>query len=121
LWLLVIHTSQKFSQQCQSNEKKMAASFKVLIIGGGIAGLSLAIMLEAYGFDYEILEKHGEVAPRLGAGVGLTPNGARILDQIGVWKSLCEVGSPIDSGSAISPDGRKVLSNAYMGEWMEKL
>lgn len=99
----------------------MAAPFKVLIIGGGIAGLSLAIMLEAYGFDYEILEKHNTVAPRLGAGVGITPNGARILDQIGVWNSLCEVGSPIDSGSAISPEGRIVLSNAFMGEWMEKL
>ncbi|RYP20387.1 hypothetical protein DL765_002845 [Monosporascus sp. GIB2] len=46
----------------------MAAPFKVLIIGGGVAGLSLAIMLEAYGFEYELLEKHSDVAPKLGAG-----------------------------------------------------
>lgn len=99
----------------------MAAPFKVLIVGGGIAGLSLAIMLEAYGFEYELLEKHADVAPKLGAGVGLTPNGARILDQIGVWDLICEAGSPIDSVTAISPDGRKVIHNAHMGEWMKKL
>lgn len=99
----------------------MAAPFKVLIAGGGIAGLSLAIMLEAYGFEYELLEKHADVAPKLGAGVGLTPNGARILDQIGVWDLICEAGSPIDSVTAISPDGRKLIHNAHMGEWMKKL
>ncbi|RYP85134.1 hypothetical protein DL769_001038 [Monosporascus sp. CRB-8-3] len=99
----------------------MAASFKVLIIGGGIAGLSLAIMLEAYGFEYELLEKHADVAPKLGAGVGLTPNGARILDQIGVWDEMCMHASPVDSGTALSPQGQTVIFNPHMGEWLERL
>ncbi|KAH8592116.1 hypothetical protein B0O99DRAFT_597462 [Bisporella sp. PMI_857] len=99
----------------------MATPFKVLIIGGGMAGLSLAIILEEYGFEYELLEKHADVAPRLGAGVGLTPNGARILDQIGVWDLMCESGSPINSGTAISPEGRSVLHNPSMGETMKEL
>nr|A0A455LLW3.1 RecName: Full=FAD-dependent monooxygenase atnA; AltName: Full=Arthripenoid biosynthesis cluster protein A [Arthrinium sp.]AYO60874.1 FAD-dependent monooxygenase AtnA [Arthrinium sp.] len=99
----------------------MATPFKVLIVGGGVAGLSLAIMLEAYGFDYELLEKHPDVAPKLGAGVGLTPNGARILDQIGVWDSMCEYASPVDAGIALSPTGNTVIFNPHMGEWLEKL
>nr|A0A455LLV4.1 RecName: Full=FAD-dependent monooxygenase ntnA; AltName: Full=Nectripenoid biosynthesis cluster protein A [Nectria sp. (in: ascomycete fungi)]AYO60864.1 FAD-dependent monooxygenase NtnA [Nectria sp. (in: ascomycete fungi)] len=99
----------------------MAIPFKVLIIGGGVAGLTLAIMLEAYGFDYELLEKHSDVAPKLGAGVGLTPNGARILDQIGVWEMMCERSSPVDSGTALSPEGRTVIFNPNMGEWLQKL
>lgn len=99
----------------------MAAPFKVLIIGGGVAGLSLAIMLEAYGFEYELLEKHSDVAPKLGAGVGLTPNGARILDQIGVWDLMCEHASPVNDGTALSPEGQTVIFNPYMGEWLEKL
>ncbi|KAK8074375.1 FAD-binding domain-containing protein [Apiospora hydei] len=97
------------------------APFKVLIIGGGVAGLSLAIMLEMYGFEYELLEKHGDVAPKLGAGVGLTPNGARILDQIGVWESMCERASPVNAGLALDPMGQTVISNPNMGEWLEKL
>ncbi|KAI9037695.1 FAD-dependent oxidoreductase [Aspergillus affinis] len=100
---------------------RMTAPFKVLIIGGGIAGLALAIMLEAYGFDYELLEKHSDVAPKLGAGVGLTPNGARILDQIGVWDSMTQHGSPVNAGAALSPDGGTVIFNPNMGEWLEKL
>lgn len=99
----------------------MAPPFKVLIVGGGVAGLTLAIMLESYGFEYELLEKHPDVAPKLGAGVGLTPNGARILDQIGVWDSMCEYASPVNTGVALSPKGQTVIFNPHMGEWLEKL
>ncbi|KAF2130690.1 FAD/NAD(P)-binding domain-containing protein [Dothidotthia symphoricarpi CBS 119687] len=99
----------------------MALPFKVLIVGGGVAGLTLAIMLELYGFEYELLEKHPDVAPKLGAGVGLTPNGARILDQIGVWDSMCEYASPVNAGLALSPKGQTVIFNPHMGEWLEKL
>ncbi|EUC33579.1 hypothetical protein COCCADRAFT_26114 [Bipolaris zeicola 26-R-13] len=99
----------------------MAPPFKVLIVGGGVAGLTLAIMLELYGFEYELLEKHPNVAPKLGAGVGITPNGARILDQIGVWDSMCEYASPVNSGVALSPKGQTVIFNPHMGEWLEKL
>ncbi|KAF5023417.1 hypothetical protein F66182_4517 [Fusarium sp. NRRL 66182] len=55
----------------------------VLISGGGIAGLTLANMLESFGQKYIILEAHGEIAPQVGASIGLHPNGLRILDQIG--------------------------------------
>lgn len=99
----------------------MATPFRVLIIGGGIAGLSLALILEAYGFQYELLEKHADVAPRLGAGVGLTPNGARILDQLGVWDKVCENGSSVDAGDAVRPDGSSLIHNENMGVWLEKL
>ncbi|PVH97986.1 FAD/NAD(P)-binding domain-containing protein, partial [Periconia macrospinosa] len=99
----------------------MATQFKVLIIGGGIAGLSLAIILEAYGFDYELLEKHAEIAPKLGAGVGITPNGARILDQMRVWDEMCDYSSPVDAGTALSPEGQTVIFNPNMGDWLLKL
>ena len=93
----------------------------MLIAGGGVAGLSLSIMLEEYGFEYELLEKHADIAPKLGAGVGFTPNGARILDQIGLYESMVEAGAPINSGTAIAPDGKIVLHNSDMGEHMENL
>ncbi|KAH7308985.1 hypothetical protein B0I35DRAFT_515346 [Stachybotrys elegans] len=99
----------------------MAVPFKVIIIGGGIAGLSLAVMLEAYGFDYDLIEKHADVAPKLGAGVGITPNGARILDQIGVWQEMLQHASPVDLAASLSPEGQTVVASSQFGDWLEKL
>lgn len=68
----------------------MASSFKVLIAGGSITGLSLAIMLERNNIDYLVLEAYPEIAPQTGASIGLLPHGFRILDQLGCYKALCE-------------------------------
>lgn len=63
----------------------MASSeqFRIIIVGGGIAGLAAAIALRAPGRQITILEQsrlHGEI----GATISLQPNASRILDQ--VWK-----------------------------------
>lgn len=62
--------------------------FKVLIVGGSVAGLSLANMLEKRGISFTILEAYPEIAPQVGASIGLLPNGIRILDQLGVWEKI---------------------------------
>ncbi|KDN69092.1 putative FAD binding domain-containing protein [Colletotrichum sublineola] len=62
--------------------------FKVVIVGGGVAGLTLANMLQKFDIDFVVLESHGEVAPAVGASVGLLPNGLRILDQIGCFEPI---------------------------------
>lgn len=55
--------------------------FKVVIAGASVSGLSLANMLEKFNIDYVILEAYPNVAPQLGASIGLLPSGLRILDQ----------------------------------------
>lgn len=67
-----------------SNEKRV----KVLIAGGSVAGLTLANILEQIGIDYLILEKYGQIAPDMGASIGIFPNGFRILDQLGCYDSI---------------------------------
>lgn len=62
--------------------------FKIIIAGGGVAGLALANMLENFDIDYVLLEAHGEVAPPVGASIGLFSNGLRILDQIGCFDPI---------------------------------
>jgi 2-polyprenyl-6-methoxyphenol hydroxylase-like FAD-dependent oxidoreductase len=57
---------------------------RVLIAGGGIMGLSLALMLERKGVDYVLLEAREEIAPPVGASVAFFANAARILDQLGL-------------------------------------
>ncbi|KAK7413086.1 hypothetical protein QQX98_008034 [Neonectria punicea] len=72
----------------------MASSdFKIVIAGGGIAGLVLANMLEKFDLDYVLLESHSEIAPPVGASIGMFPNGLRILDQLGCYGAIGVVGT----------------------------
>ncbi|KAI1638478.1 FAD binding domain protein [Biscogniauxia mediterranea] len=68
------------------SEKKK--DFKVVIVGGGVAGLTLANMLEKFDIDWVLLEGHGDIAPAVGASIGMLANGLRILDQIGCYDSI---------------------------------
>ncbi|KAL4940542.1 hypothetical protein BDV06DRAFT_196363 [Aspergillus oleicola] len=61
--------------------------FKVIIAGGSLVGLTLALALERAGIDFELFEK-GQFAPQLGASIGLHPHSLRILDQLGVWPDI---------------------------------
>ncbi|KAJ0417975.1 hypothetical protein BJY00DRAFT_303093 [Aspergillus carlsbadensis] len=61
---------------------------KVLIAGGGIAGLALAVMLEKHGVEYTLLEAYSEIVAPAGAGISMLPHGLRILDQLGCYEAL---------------------------------
>ncbi|KXH43032.1 FAD binding domain-containing protein [Colletotrichum simmondsii] len=60
---------------------------KIVIVGGSVAGLALANMLEKFNIDYVVLEAYPEIAPQVGASIGLLPNGLRILDQLGCYEA----------------------------------
>jgi 2-polyprenyl-6-methoxyphenol hydroxylase-like FAD-dependent oxidoreductase len=68
----------------------MAASggFRVIIAGGGIAGLTLANALEKAGIDYVLLEARDTITPKAGASIGFFANGSRILDQLGCFEDM---------------------------------
>ncbi|RSL89553.1 hypothetical protein CEP51_001159 [Fusarium floridanum] len=68
-----------------------AKEFKVIIAGGGIAGLTLANTLEKFDLDYVVLECHSEISPAVGASIGMFPNGLRILDQLGCYEPIKEL------------------------------
>lgn len=65
--------------------------FRVIIAGGGLAGLTLANALERAGIDYILLEARDEIAPHVGASLGIFPNGSRILDQLGCYDNIAEL------------------------------
>ncbi|KAH7144160.1 FAD binding domain protein [Dactylonectria estremocensis] len=62
--------------------------FKIIIAGGGIAGLTLAVLLEKFDIDFVLLEAHDEIAPPVGASIGMMPNGLLILDQLGCYDAV---------------------------------
>ncbi|TDK45668.1 FAD-dependent monooxygenase [Antarcticimicrobium luteum] len=68
----------------------MAKVGKILIAGGGIGGMAAALALLRRGFEVDVFEQ----APKLGevgAGVQISPNGARALDELGVLGVLREL------------------------------
>ncbi|KAF4416113.1 FAD/NAD(P)-binding domain-containing protein [Fusarium austroafricanum] len=52
--------------------------FRVIIAGGGVAGLTLANALEHAGINYVLLERRDTIAPQVGASIGIGPNGCRV-------------------------------------------
>ena len=58
--------------------------FRVLIVGGGVVGLTLANALEKADVDYLVLEKR-DIAPQLGASISVLSHIARVFTQLGIW------------------------------------
>ena len=60
---------------------------KVLVCGGGIGGLAVALTLLHNGFDCEVFEQASELR-EVGAGLWLSANGARVLFALGLGDEL---------------------------------
>ncbi|EXJ66717.1 uncharacterized protein A1O5_09912 [Cladophialophora psammophila CBS 110553] len=73
------------------------SDFKVVIGGGSITGLTLANILQLYDIDFVVLESYGDIAPQVGASIGILPHGNRILDQLGLYQKILELCPPLDS------------------------
>jgi len=55
----------------------------ILVAGGGIGGLTAALALLKRGYDVDVYEQASELR-EVGAGLQLSPNGARVLHELGV-------------------------------------
>jgi 2-polyprenyl-6-methoxyphenol hydroxylase-like FAD-dependent oxidoreductase len=64
---------------------------KVIIVGGGIAGLSHALSLHQVGIDCRVYEAVSTLSP-LGYGINLQPNAVRELFALGLGETLSAVG-----------------------------
>ncbi|KAI1500210.1 FAD binding domain protein [Biscogniauxia marginata] len=94
---------------------------RIIIAGGGIAGLALANMLEKFDIKYVLLETHKDIAPSVGASIGLLPNGLRILDQLGCYDALrALVGDPLVTGHIRQADGKSIFVVEDMTTLLEK-
>src|SRR6056297_2885617 len=60
---------------------------KIAVIGAGIGGLAAAQALARRGADVTVLEQSPEIA-EVGAGLQISPNGARVLDALGLGQEL---------------------------------
>jgi salicylate hydroxylase len=60
---------------------------RVLISGGGIAGLATALALLQRGIDVQVYERSAD-PPEVGAGLQLSPNGSRVLISLGLGPAM---------------------------------
>jgi 2-polyprenyl-6-methoxyphenol hydroxylase-like FAD-dependent oxidoreductase len=65
----------------------MADVERILIVGGGIAGLSVATALHRQGLTPELVER-STTWPAVGAGINLPANGVRVLRALGVGEAV---------------------------------
>jgi salicylate hydroxylase len=95
----------------------MAENRPVLIAGGGIGGLALALALSQAGRRAVVLERRAQFETE-GAGIQLGPNGVRVLRRLGIADAL--------RGNAGEPeciavhDGRsgRALARLPLGAWL---
>lgn len=62
----------------------------ILVVGGGIAGLSAAIGLRRRGHTVTVFERHAE-CQTLGAPVNLRPNATHVLIEYGMEQMMSEM------------------------------
>ena len=65
---------------------------QVMVIGGGISGLTMALSLHQAGIPVRVYEASRNVLP-LGVGINLQPNAVRELDELGLGARLAAVGN----------------------------
>ncbi|GIK01937.1 hypothetical protein Aspvir_005978 [Aspergillus viridinutans] len=99
-------------------EKSARDELRVLIIGGSIAGLTLAHALSALNASlqdnprakttirYTVLEKRSSFTPQEGASIGILPHGGRILDQLGLFQDVEDEIEPLHTAHLRFPGAK---------------
>ena len=95
----------------------MAADRPVLIAGGGIGGLALALALSQAGRRVVVLERRAEFETE-GAGIQLGPNGVHLLRRLGIADALrAKVGEP-DCIAVHEGGSGRLLAQLPLGAWL---
>lgn len=79
------------------------------IVGGGIAGMTLAAALHLCGVEVIVLEREGALRDA-GAGISLWPNALAALDAVGLGERVRSLGVPLASGGVRTRAGRAAVT-----------
>ena len=86
------------------------AQADVLIIGGGVGGLTLALSLHQAGMSSRVFEAAPEIHP-LGVGINLLPHGMRELSELGLADKLSAHAIETRTLAYYSRYGRPIISD----------
>ncbi|KAF9557604.1 hypothetical protein EC968_007537 [Mortierella alpina] len=80
---------------------------RIIIVGGGLAGLMMGIMLDKAGIEYHILEQASRLRP-LGTSISLHPVIMDLMDQLGLLEDMTKMSKPLRGITVLSAHGRKM-------------
>src|SRR5688500_17810091 len=78
---------------------------KILIIGGGIGGLTTALACQHFKLDYEVFEAAPEIR-EVGAGIWVPPNAMQVMHRLGLSDTIAKAGKQLDSISVGGPSSK---------------
>jgi 2-polyprenyl-6-methoxyphenol hydroxylase-like FAD-dependent oxidoreductase len=95
------------------------SSIKVIVVGAGIGGLSVAIALRKAGIETVVFERARELK-EIGAGLSLVANATRALNELGLAGALRGLGEPVGRAEIRTWRG-EVLSTISVSQLSEKV
>src|SRR5438552_1590142 len=99
-------------------EEAIAHVERILIVGGGIAGLTLATALHQQGFRAELVER-STTWHATGAGIAVQPNGIRVLRALGMGTAIEHVGTVIRHWNFCDQQGEVLCETDLEGLWRD--
>ncbi|HEY0296403.1 MAG TPA: flavin-dependent oxidoreductase [Bordetella sp.] len=82
---------------------------EVMIIGGGIGGLSLALALHKVGVECRVYEQAPEIRA-LGVGVSLLPHSTKVLGELGLNEAIADVAVTTSQSMFFNRFGQEVFA-----------
>lgn len=89
---------------------------RILIVGGGIAGLAMARALELQGFSADLIEHRADVAQG-GTGLYLPGNAARALQALGLLDPIAALAMPIATQRILDSRGKPLSVTRTEDVW----
>lgn len=76
------------------DDQRSTNTTDILIVGAGIGGLTLAAICHKLNIPYLVLERSEKITPQ-GAGISLSANALRVLDQLGIFDDIAKEGQDL--------------------------
>ncbi|KAL4949234.1 hypothetical protein BDW69DRAFT_198262 [Aspergillus filifer] len=110
-----IESAWKFSHGEKTVLWPFIKLMKVIIVGAGLGGLSCAIACRRENIEVVILERSPDLR-EIGAGIQIPPNGARVVQKLGLLSKVLEKGSLVQHVDFRRYEDGRILKSMPFGE-----
>src|SRR3954470_24719206 len=90
-----------------AEQRSWSKRMKAIIVGGGIGGLTTALMLRARGIGCELFEQTDSIR-KLGVGINTLPNAIRELAGLGLLRQLDDIAVRTDELHYLNRHGQEI-------------